>query len=47
VIVSTPYGDVKAKETIYEETKKTAIEYEDACRLAKEKKIPLRAIYNF
>jgi uncharacterized protein (TIGR00299 family) protein len=46
VTVSTPYGEVKAKETIYDNTNRIAIEYEDACRLAREKNIPLIDIYN-
>jgi uncharacterized protein (TIGR00299 family) protein len=45
VTVSTPYGEVKAKETVYEHTSRIAIEYEDARRLAKEKNVPLQEIY--
>ncbi|MDR0845018.1 MAG: nickel pincer cofactor biosynthesis protein LarC [Tannerella sp.] len=44
VTVSTPYGDVKAKETVYGATTRISIEYDDACRLAKEKDVPLQAI---
>jgi uncharacterized protein (TIGR00299 family) protein len=42
--VTTPYGEVKAKEITYKDTVRLTIEYEDACRLAKEKKVPLRDI---
>jgi uncharacterized protein (TIGR00299 family) protein len=42
--VSTPYGDVKAKETCYNGISRLSIEYDDACRLAKEKNIPLKRI---
>jgi uncharacterized protein (TIGR00299 family) protein len=45
VTVSTPYGEVKAKEIICNNTARTTLEYEDACRLAKEKNIPLKDIY--
>ncbi|MDR2056775.1 MAG: nickel pincer cofactor biosynthesis protein LarC [Dysgonamonadaceae bacterium] len=45
-VVSTPYGQVKAKEVVYGETSRINIEYEDACRLAKEKNIPLQKIYS-
>jgi uncharacterized protein (TIGR00299 family) protein len=43
-VVSTPYGDVKAKETYYNNVPRFSIEYDDACRLAKEKDIPLKWI---
>jgi uncharacterized protein (TIGR00299 family) protein len=46
ITVSTPYGEVKAKEVTYEGTRRVSIEYEDACRLAKEKNVPLQKIYN-
>jgi uncharacterized protein (TIGR00299 family) protein len=45
VTVSTPYGDVKAKETIYGDTSRIAIEYEDARRIAREKGVPLQEVY--
>jgi uncharacterized protein (TIGR00299 family) protein len=44
VTVLTPYGDVKAKETVYGATTRISIEYDDACRLAKEKNVPLQTI---
>ncbi|MDR2809155.1 MAG: nickel pincer cofactor biosynthesis protein LarC, partial [Tannerellaceae bacterium] len=40
--LSTPFGDVKAKEIRYKDTCRYSIEYDDACRLAKEKNIPLQ-----
>ncbi|MDR1645769.1 MAG: nickel pincer cofactor biosynthesis protein LarC [Tannerellaceae bacterium] len=43
-IVATPYGNVKAKETRYNGVSRLSIEYDDACRLAKEKNIPLKWI---
>jgi uncharacterized protein (TIGR00299 family) protein len=46
VTLSTPYGEVKAKEVIYKGINRVSIEYDDACRLAKEKNIPLQKIYN-
>lgn len=42
--LSTPYGDVKAKEIRYNGACRLSIEYDDACRLAKEKNIPLKWI---
>jgi uncharacterized protein (DUF111 family) len=44
VLVSTPYGEVKGKAYEYNGTKRISIEYDDACRLAKEKNIPLKDI---
>ncbi|MDR0581909.1 MAG: nickel pincer cofactor biosynthesis protein LarC [Prevotellaceae bacterium] len=44
--ISTPYGEIKAKETRYGDNTHISIEYEDARRIAKEKGIPLREIYN-
>ena len=44
--ITTPYGEVRAKETLYEDTRRISIEYEDARRLAKEKNVPLKAIMN-
>jgi len=44
VIVSTPYGDVAGKETVYDDSRRVSIEYEDARRLAKETGQPLRKI---
>jgi uncharacterized protein (TIGR00299 family) protein len=41
-ILSTPYGDVKAKQIRYNDTCRLSIEYDDACRLAREKNIPLK-----
>jgi len=46
VTVTTPYGDVQAKKVSYDSTTRIAIEYDDACRLAKVKNVPLAAIYN-
>jgi uncharacterized protein (TIGR00299 family) protein len=46
VTVSTPYGEVKAKETVYADAVRHSLEYEDACRLAKEKGIALKDVYN-
>jgi uncharacterized protein (TIGR00299 family) protein len=47
VTVTTPYGEVKAKEFIYRGKSRVSVEYEDACRLAKEKNVPLREIYSY
>jgi uncharacterized protein (TIGR00299 family) protein len=44
VTVSTPYGEIKAKETTFGNTSRIAIEYEDARRIAREKDIPLRGL---
>jgi uncharacterized protein (TIGR00299 family) protein len=44
VTLSTPYGKVKAKEFIYKGINRFSVEYDDACRLAKEKNVPLREI---
>jgi uncharacterized protein (TIGR00299 family) protein len=44
VLVSTSYGEVKGKAYEYDGTKRISIEYDDACRLAKEKNIPLKDI---
>jgi uncharacterized protein (TIGR00299 family) protein len=46
VTLATPYGDVRAKETRCGDASHIAVEYEDARRLAREKGIPLREIYN-
>ncbi|MDR3184086.1 MAG: nickel pincer cofactor biosynthesis protein LarC [Prevotellaceae bacterium] len=46
VMVSTPHGDVKAKEATFGNTSRLFIEYEDARRIAREKGIPLRDVYN-
>jgi uncharacterized protein (TIGR00299 family) protein len=46
VAVPTSYGDVKGKEYEYDGIKRISIEYDDACRLAKEKGVPLRDIYD-
>jgi len=45
VTVNTPYGEVQAKKTSFDSTSRIALEYEDACRLAKEKNVPLIEIY--
>jgi uncharacterized protein (TIGR00299 family) protein len=45
VTVITPCGEVKAKETVYAGVVRRSLEYEDACRLAKEKGIALKDIY--
>ncbi|MDR2389258.1 MAG: nickel pincer cofactor biosynthesis protein LarC [Tannerellaceae bacterium] len=42
--VTTPYGNVKAKEIRHNGQARISLEYEDACRLAREKQIPLRWI---
>jgi uncharacterized protein (TIGR00299 family) protein len=43
--LSTPYGEVKAKETTFGDTSRLCIEYEDARRIAREKGLPLRDVY--
>jgi uncharacterized protein (TIGR00299 family) protein len=45
VTVSTPYGEVKAKETHYGGNTRISVEYDDARRIAKEKGIPLQEVY--
>ncbi|GHU56772.1 UPF0272 protein [Bacteroidia bacterium] len=45
ITISTPYGEVKGKETLYAGASRISIEYDDARRLAQEKNIPLRNIY--
>jgi uncharacterized protein (TIGR00299 family) protein len=42
--IATPYGEVQAKESVYEGSRRVSVEYEDACRLAKEKGVPLKEI---
>jgi uncharacterized protein (TIGR00299 family) protein len=44
VTLTTPYGDVKAKEISYKGVSRLTVEYDDACRLAKEKNVPLKWI---
>jgi uncharacterized protein (TIGR00299 family) protein len=44
VTFTTPYGDVKAKEISYNGVSRLTVEYDDACRLAKEKNVPLKWI---
>jgi uncharacterized protein (DUF111 family) len=44
VTVATPYGEVQAKESVYGDTRRISIEFDDACRLAKEKGVPLKEI---
>jgi uncharacterized protein (DUF111 family) len=44
VTVDTPYGAVQAKEVTFDGATRTALEYEDASRLAKAKNVPLRDI---
>ncbi|MDR0507921.1 MAG: nickel pincer cofactor biosynthesis protein LarC [Dysgonamonadaceae bacterium] len=46
VTVSTPYGEVKAKETGYDGALRVTLEYDDASRLAREKNIALREIFD-
>jgi len=41
----TPYGDIQAKKVYFGAMTRVTLEYEDACRLAKEKNIPLVDIY--
>ncbi|MDR2042584.1 MAG: nickel pincer cofactor biosynthesis protein LarC, partial [Tannerella sp.] len=43
--VSTPYGDVRAKETTFGDTTRISVEYDDARRIAREKGIPLQEVY--
>jgi len=45
ITVTTPYGDVQAKKVSFGSATRIALEYNDACRLAKEKNIPLIEIY--
>jgi uncharacterized protein (TIGR00299 family) protein len=45
VTTSTPYGEIKAKETLYGNSARISVEYEDARRIAKEKGIPLQEVY--
>jgi uncharacterized protein (TIGR00299 family) protein len=45
VKVTTPYGEVQAKKVSFDSKERLALEYDDACRLAKEKNIPLIEIY--
>ena len=44
--ITTPYGNVQAKKVSWGSTTHIALEYDDACRLAKEKNIPLAEIYH-
>ncbi|KAA6328808.1 hypothetical protein EZS27_022329 [termite gut metagenome] len=44
VTVATPYGNAEAKEVTFEGTTRTTLEYDDACRLARAKNVPLRDI---
>ncbi|MDR0429779.1 MAG: nickel pincer cofactor biosynthesis protein LarC [Tannerellaceae bacterium] len=44
VTIATPYGEVQAKESIYGDTRRVSIEFDDAHRLAKEKGVPLKEI---
>jgi uncharacterized protein (TIGR00299 family) protein len=44
VTIVTPYGEVQAKESIYGDTRRISIEFDDARRLAKEKSLPLKEI---
>jgi len=45
VKVTTPYGEVQAKKVSFGLLTRIALEYEDACRLAREKNVPLAEIY--
>jgi uncharacterized protein (TIGR00299 family) protein len=45
VTVSTPYGEVKAKETAFGDSTRISVEYEDARRIAREKGVPLQDVY--
>ncbi|MDR1454435.1 MAG: nickel pincer cofactor biosynthesis protein LarC [Tannerella sp.] len=45
VTVSTPYGEIGAKETVFGGTSRISIEYEDARRIAREKGLPLQDVY--
>jgi uncharacterized protein (TIGR00299 family) protein len=44
VTIDTPYGEVRAKETVYDDTRRISIEYDDARRLAKANNVPLKTI---
>ena len=43
--VTTRYGDVQAKQVHCGTTTRIALEYDDACRLAREQNVPLVDIY--
>jgi uncharacterized protein (TIGR00299 family) protein len=43
--IATPYGEVQAKKVSFDSSTRIALEYDDACRLAKEKNVPLIEIY--
>ena len=45
VKVTTPFGEVQAKKVSFDSATRLALEYDDACRLAKEKNVPLIEIY--
>ena len=45
VKVTTPYGEIQAKKVLFGSTTRIALEFEDACRLAKERNVPLIEIY--
>jgi uncharacterized protein (TIGR00299 family) protein len=45
VTLSTPYGQVGAKETRHGDSVRISVEYDDARRIAREKGIPLRDVY--
>jgi uncharacterized protein (DUF111 family) len=45
VKVTTTYGEVQAKKVSFDSKERLTLEYDDTCRLAKEKNIPLIEIY--
>jgi uncharacterized protein (DUF111 family) len=46
VMLTTPFGEVKGKKTELDGASRVTIEYDDACRLARENNVPLIDIYN-
>ena len=46
VTIQTEYGELKGKMTEHDGATRISVEYEDACRLAREKNVPLIDIYN-
>ncbi|WP_321332271.1 nickel pincer cofactor biosynthesis protein LarC [uncultured Bacteroides sp.] len=46
IMLTTPFGEVKGKKIEQGETSRITIEYDDACRLARENNVPLIDVYN-
>ena len=46
VTITTKYGEVKGKMTEHADVARIFVEYEDACRLARENNVSLIDIYN-